>query len=73
VRPGDIVLARVLSFGDTNTSFLLSTAEDQLGVVSAIGDNGQRMIPASWTTVKAVNDAQVTEPRKVAQVPNLNL
>lgn len=35
VQPGDLILARVISFGDNQASFILSIAEDQLGVVGS--------------------------------------
>ena len=38
-RPGDIVLARVISLGDAQ-SYLLSTAENELGVVFAKSESG---------------------------------
>merc|ERR1712096_166872 len=34
-RPGDIVLARVISLGDASAGYLLTTAENELGVVIA--------------------------------------
>lgn len=40
-RPGDIILARVLSIGDSQ-SFLLTTAEDNLGVISANCEKGKQ-------------------------------
>nr|XP_002122042.1 exosome complex component CSL4-like [Ciona intestinalis] len=43
-RPGDIVVARVLSLGDA-LCYLLSTAENELGVVVALSENGTAMIP----------------------------
>lgn len=72
VRPGDIILARVIGFGENQTSFLLSTAEPQLGVVSGMGDLGERMTPVSFNEVCSVTTG-VIEPRKVAKVPSLNL
>ena len=38
-RCGDIVLARVISLGDTN-SYFLSCAENELGVVIAYSEAG---------------------------------
>ncbi len=38
-RPGDIILARVQSFGDTQ-SYIVTTAENELGVVSAKSEAG---------------------------------
>ncbi|CAK5071692.1 unnamed protein product [Meloidogyne enterolobii] len=45
VQPGDIILARVLGYGEAQTSYLLSIAEDQLGVIIGKGQNGQRLSP----------------------------
>lgn len=39
-RPGDIVMARVISLGDAQ-SYLLSTAENELGVVIATSEGGR--------------------------------
>lgn len=38
-RPGDIILARVLSLGDA-LSYVLTTAENELGVVVATSEAG---------------------------------
>ena len=35
LRPGDIALARVISLGDAGAGYLLTTAENELGVVIA--------------------------------------
>uniref|UniRef100_F1LDU9 3'-5' exoribonuclease CSL4 n=1 Tax=Ascaris suum TaxID=6253 RepID=F1LDU9_ASCSU len=66
VQPGDVILARVIGFGETQTTFLLSTAEDELGVVSSKGDAGERMVPSSFTEVKSTLTGRV-ESRKVAK------
>jgi exosome complex component CSL4 len=71
VQPGDIILARVLGFGDSQTAFLLSIAESELGVIHATGQNGERMVPDTSELVKTPN-GEYREPRKVAQVPVLN-
>lgn len=71
VHPGDIILARVIGFGDNQHSYLLSTAEDELGVVSGVGDLGERMVPCSFSEVKSAITG-VRESRKVAQIPDLN-
>lgn len=39
-RPGDIVLARVVGVGENN-AFLLSTAEDELGVTIAYSEESK--------------------------------
>ncbi|KAH7728193.1 3'-5' exoribonuclease CSL4 [Aphelenchoides avenae] len=71
VQPGDIILARVLGFGDAQTAFLLSIAENALGVIHAVGQNGKRLLPESSEVVKDPN-TEYREPRKVAVVPALN-
>ncbi|VDK52536.1 unnamed protein product [Anisakis simplex] len=71
IQPGDVILARVIGFGESQTTFVLSIAEDELGVVSGKGDHGERMIPCSFTHLKSTltND---TQTRKIAKIPNLN-
>uniref|UniRef100_A0A8R1XW01 Exosome complex component CSL4 C-terminal domain-containing protein n=1 Tax=Onchocerca volvulus TaxID=6282 RepID=A0A8R1XW01_ONCVO len=71
VHPGDVILARVIGFGDNQHSYLLSTIEDELGVVSSVGDLGERMVPCSFSEVKSVV-TNAREPRKVARIPDLN-
>ncbi|VDP23225.1 unnamed protein product [Onchocerca flexuosa] len=71
VHPGDVILARVIGFGDSQHSYLLSTVEDELGVVSSIGDLGERMVPCSFDEVKSIV-TNAREPRKVARIPDLN-
>ncbi|VDO27555.1 3-5 exoribonuclease CSL4 homolog, putative [Brugia malayi] len=71
IHPGDVILARVIGFGDNQHSYLLSTVEDELGVVSGIGDLGERMIPCSFGEIKSVISG-TREPRKVAHIPDLN-
>ncbi|KAE9555958.1 hypothetical protein FO519_000814 [Halicephalobus sp. NKZ332] len=71
VKPGDIILARILGVGDIQTAYILSIAEDELGVVSALGENGERLVRHTLTSVKSpISDYQ--ELRKVAQIPILN-
>ncbi|XP_067126639.1 exosome complex component CSL4 isoform X1 [Centruroides vittatus] len=65
-RPGDIVLGKVLSLGDA-LSYLISTAEKELGVVIAYSEAGAKMIPITSTKMqcpKTFNE----ESRKVAMV-----
>lgn len=66
-RPGDIVLARVISFGDASTGYLLTTAENELGVVIAKSEAGSSMIPVSWTEMQCPQ-TYAKEARKVAKV-----
>ncbi|RAL37861.1 hypothetical protein DM860_000555 [Cuscuta australis] len=65
-RPGDIVRALVLSLGDAR-SYYLSTAKNELGVVSAESSAGATMVPISWTEMQCPLTGQV-EHRKVAKV-----
>lgn len=46
---------------------MLSTAENELGVVIAHSEEGHRMVPISWTEMQCVK-TYVKEPRKVAKV-----
>lgn len=72
VQPGDLILARVIGVGDSQTQFLLSIAEPELGVTHAVGQNLQRMMPEkNGQTVKDIN-SEYREPRKIAIVPDLN-
>merc|ERR1719461_299929 len=66
-RPGDIVLARVISLGDASAGYLLTTAENELGVVIARSEAGSSMIPVSWTEMQCPV-TYVKEFRKVAKV-----
>lgn len=66
-RPGDCVLAKILSLGDAS-SYLLTTAENGLGVVLAKSEAGELMIPISWQEMQCPV-SYVKEPRKVAR-PN---
>jgi len=71
-RPGDIVLARVLSLGDANAGYLLTTAEAELGVVIARSEVGATMVPVSWTELQCPRTYN-KEFRKVAKVIPENL
>merc|ERR1712107_495966 len=66
-RPGDIVLARVISFGDAGAGYLLTTGESELGVVIATSEAGASMVPVSWTEMQCP-ETYVKEYRKVAKV-----
>ena len=65
-RPGDIILARVLSLGDAQ-SYLLSTAENELGVVMATSEAGAAMTPLDWHRMQCPKTLS-EEFRKVAKV-----
>ncbi|KAH9508588.1 Exosome complex component CSL4 [Bulinus truncatus] len=65
-RPGDVIIARVISLGDAQ-SYILSTAENELGVIIATSEAGSNMVPISWCKMqcpKTLNE----EFRKVAKV-----
>lgn len=64
-RPGDIIRAEVLSLGDAR-AYYLSTAKNELGVVSAESIAGAAMIPISWTEMQCPLTNQI-ERRKVAR------
>lgn len=64
-RPGDIVLARVLT-SHTQT-YLLSTAENELGVVFAKSESGAAMVAVSWCEMQCPK-TKAKEHRKVAKV-----
>ncbi|CAL1382722.1 unnamed protein product [Linum trigynum] len=65
-RPGDIVRAVVLSLGDAR-AYYLSTAKNELGVVSANSTAGETMVPISWMEMQCPLTRQI-EQRKVAKV-----
>ncbi|XP_018428295.1 PREDICTED: exosome complex component CSL4 isoform X1 [Nanorana parkeri] len=67
VRPGDIVIGKVISLGDSQSSYLLSTAENELGVVVAHSEAGATMVPISWCEMQCPK-THIKEPRKVARV-----
>jgi exosome complex component CSL4 len=64
--PGDVVLAKILSLGDTRR-YLLTTAAPELGVVHAVSSvSGKVMVPTSWKEMKCPETGR-TELRKVAK------
>ncbi|ESO86560.1 hypothetical protein LOTGIDRAFT_195007 [Lottia gigantea] len=65
-RPGDIIAAQVLSLGDAQ-SYLLSTSENELGVVIATSETGGTMVPISWCKMQCTKTLS-EEFRKVAKV-----
>ncbi|XP_074687187.1 exosome complex component CSL4 [Strix aluco] len=66
-RPGDIVLAKVISLGDAQSNYLLSTAENELGVVVARSEAGVHMVPISWCEMQCPR-THTKDFRKVARV-----
>jgi len=71
-RPGDMLLARVLSLGDASAGYLLTTGEPELGVVIARSEVGAAMVPVSWTEMQCPRTYN-KEYRKVAKVIPENL
>ena len=66
-RPGDFIRARVIGLGDA-MSYVLSTAENELGVMHAVGRvGGVAMVPVSWCEMQCPTTGK-TEHRKVAKV-----
>ena len=67
-RPGDIVIAVILGVGEGSQGFLLSTAQDDLGVIVAKSlHSGAIMTPLSWDTMQCPV-TQAIEPRKCAKI-----
>ncbi len=65
-RPGDVVLARIISLGDSRR-FYLSTAENELGVLRAIcASSGKIMAPISWKEMECP-ETKIRERRKCAK------
>ncbi|CAB9507601.1 complex component CSL4 [Seminavis robusta] len=65
-QPGDIVLAKILSIGDTRR-YVMTTAEAELGVIHAVcHSSGKPMIPCSWKEMECP-DTNVKELRKCAK------
>lgn len=64
-RVGDVVSAVVISLGDER-AYYLSTAKNELGVVMAVSEGGNQMVPASWKEFVDMATG-VRESRKVAK------
>uniref|UniRef100_A0A7S2KFB3 S1 motif domain-containing protein n=1 Tax=Leptocylindrus danicus TaxID=163516 RepID=A0A7S2KFB3_9STRA len=65
-RPGDVILAKILSLGDSRRYFL-TTAEADLGVVRATcASSGKEMVPISWKEMQCPV-TKVKEARKCAK------
>lgn len=67
-RPRDLVRARVIANGEGQV-YVLSTAENELGVVGAKCECGNSMLPVSWCEMQCSKDG-TREKRKVAKVVN---
>lgn len=64
-RVGDVVRAVVISLGDER-SYFCSTAKNELGVVMAVSEAGNQMVPVSWREF-VDEKTGVMEVRKVAK------
>ncbi|TGZ84273.1 exoribonuclease CSL4 [Ascodesmis nigricans] len=64
-RPGDVVRAKVISLGDLQ-NYYLTTAGNSLGVVMAVSEEGEEMVPVSWREMRGMKTGKV-ELRKVAK------
>ncbi|XP_017151430.1 exosome complex component CSL4 [Drosophila miranda] len=68
-KPGDVILARVIN--QMEQSFLLTTAETELGVVVAYASDASKtrvpMVPVGWSEMQCPLTT-IKEPRKVAKV-----
>ena len=72
-RAGDIVLARVISLGEPASGYLVSTAENELGVaVARSEESGLKMIPVNWQEMQCPK-TYVKEFRKIAKICPENL
>ncbi|XP_041493352.1 exosome complex component CSL4-like isoform X2 [Microtus oregoni] len=43
-----VEIYKIISLGDTQSNYLLSTAENELGLVVAHSESGVQMVPISW-------------------------
>ncbi|PHH81898.1 hypothetical protein CDD82_7589 [Ophiocordyceps australis] len=64
-KPGDIVKAQVISLGD-QANYYLSTASNELGVIMAMSEAGNDMVPISWKEF-IDPETRLSEQRKVAK------
>lgn len=72
-KPTDIILARVLSLGEASSGYLVTTAENELGVaIAKSAATGKPMVPVSWTEMQCP-DTFVKEMRKIAKICPENL
>jgi exosome complex component CSL4 len=66
-RPGDILVARIISLGSSRRGYFLSTAENQLGVLQAIcSTSGEKMIPISYKEMECPK-SHIREKRKCSK------
>ena len=71
VRPGDLVSCRLLSLGDAR-SYVVTTAEEGLGVVEATSAAGGKMKAVSWERMQCELTG-MREQRKVAKRPGMEV
>ena len=64
-RPSDVIRAAVLSLGDAR-QYYLSTADADLGVISATSIAGHTLEGVNWSEMKCSSTGKL-EPRKVAK------
>lgn len=65
-RPGDLVCARIISLGEGN-QYVLSTAENELGVFVGRSETGGTLTAVSWSEMQCSKTGD-REKRKVAKV-----
>lgn len=65
-KPGDVILATVISTNDP-FSYILSTADNNLGVVFAKSEADALMVPVSWSEMRCCK-TYMKESRKVAKI-----
>lgn len=65
-RPGDVVRAKVISLGDLQ-NYYLTTAGNSLGVVMAVSEEGDEMVPISWREMRSLRSGKI-ELRKCAKI-----
>ena len=67
-RPRDLVRARVIAYGESQL-YVLSTAENELGVVLSTCECGENMVPVNWCEMQCSKTCTGNkEKRKVAKV-----
>ena len=65
-RPGDVILSKILSLGDSRRYFL-TTSEAELGVIKAVcASSLKEMFPISWKEMQC-QETGTKEARKVAK------
>ena len=71
-RPGDIVLAKVISLGDAR-SYFLSTASNELGVASAKSMAGFALAPINWCEMQCRRTGALVPVHILLAIRCLNL